>query len=103
MGYYNNPVYEPQENGFIETVTTGSLAYPDWAFSMFAVLRKEDGYYLSTDSGCSCPTPWESHSAEDFTGPLTAEQVREEVLSLWQGSYEQVPEEDILESLAAVV
>jgi hypothetical protein len=82
MSYDNNPVYAPEEYGFIECVATGNLAYGDWEFYVYAVLRKEDGYYLSTDSGCSCPTPWESHSAYDFTGPLTAEQVREEVRSL---------------------
>ena len=103
MGYYDNPVDEPQKYGFIEVVTTGALAYPDYAFEEYAVLRKEDGLYISTDSGCSCPSPWESHTADDFTGPLTAEQVREEVLSLWAVAYEQVPEEHILAALSAVV
>ena len=103
MGYYDNPVDDPQANGFIEVVATGDFAYVSYSFSVFAVLRKEDGLYLSTDSGCSCPSPWESHTADDFTGPLTAEQVREEVLSLWEDAYEKVPESDIMYSLAAVV
>jgi len=103
MGYYDNPVEEPQKYGFIEVVAEGDLAERNYDFAVFAVLRKENGLYLSTDSGCSCPSPWESHTADDFTGPLTAEQVREEVLSLWSGGYAPVPEEDIMESLRAVV
>lgn len=100
MGYYNNPVDDPQGNGFIEVVAHGNLDYPEWAFYVFAVLRKEDGYYLSTDSGCSCPTPWESHTADDFTGPLTAAQVHEEVRSL---ASEDVSEEDIADDLRDVL
>jgi hypothetical protein len=100
MGYYDNPVDKPQQNGFIEVVADGDLSYESYAFYVFAVLRKEDGYYLSTDSGCSCPTPWESHVAEDFTGPLTAEQVHEEVRSL---ATSQISDEDIAAFLRNVV
>jgi hypothetical protein len=103
MGYYNNPVETPQEYGFIEVVAVGELEEPSYSFYDFAVLRKEDGYYLSTDSGCSCPTPWESHTADDFTGPLTAEQVHEEVRSLWQNANPPVPEQEITDALALVV
>jgi hypothetical protein len=58
------------------------LAYPDWAFYDIAIIKAADGLYISTDSGCSCPTPFESHSADDFTGPLTLDQVIEEFTSL---------------------
>lgn len=40
------------------------------------------GFFLGTDSGCSCPTPFENHTAADFTGPLTKDQVIEEIISL---------------------
>jgi len=53
-----------------------------YEFSLVGVIKGDDGYYLSTDSGCSCPTPWESHTRDDWTGPLTAEQAKEEATSL---------------------
>lgn len=71
-----------------------SLSEPDWSFDLLGIWKTEDGYYLSTDSGCSCPTPWESHTDDDLTGPLTASQAREEATSLWKGAYggEYAPE-----------
>lgn len=101
MSWDDNPVREPAKYGY-QFVTEGALAEPDYSFSLFAVLRKDDGYYLSTDSGCSCPSPWESHGADDFTGPLTAEQVHEEVYSLWKDSYNRVPEGELRDHLSVV-
>lgn len=84
MGYYDNPVDDPGKYGF-EYVGVIELSEPCYSFDLLAVLKNDEGYYLSTDSGCSCPSPWESHTVADFTGPLTAEQAREEATSLWQG------------------
>lgn len=58
-----------------------------WQFYKFGVFRHPEnkGLYISTDSGCSCPTPWENHSwgnPDDFTGPLTPDQIIEEYTSL---------------------
>ena len=64
------------------------LSYPDYAFNVLGVDIREDGIYLGTDSGCSCPSPWENHTKDDFTGPLTVEQAREEAMSLWENTYE---------------
>lgn len=58
------------------------LAYISWEFYDLGVITALDGLYISTDSGCSCPTPFESHSRDDFTGPLTVEQAVEEFESL---------------------
>lgn len=63
------------------------LAEPNYDFDLLGIWKAEDGYYLSTDSGCSCPSPWESHSDDDLTGPLTAAQAIEEATSIWQDSY----------------
>lgn len=65
-----------------EWLTTMPLAFLSWEFYDLAVLKMPDGFYISTDSGCSCPSPFESHTLADFTGPLTAEQVIEEYTSL---------------------
>jgi len=86
--------YENIENnwGLGHWLGSAQLEEPDWSFYLLGVIKGEDGYYLSTDSGCSCPTPWDSHDRDSWTGPLTAEQAREEATSLWEyRSYE--PEE----------
>lgn len=75
-----------------------SMEDEPWQFSYLGVWERPEGYYMSTDSGCSCPSPWESHTEEDLTGPLTWEQVKEEARSLagtsWRDDYasEQVEE-----------
>ena len=67
---------------------TINLSYPDYAFNILGVDIREDGIYLGTDSGCSCPAYWENHTEDDFTGPLTVEQAREEAMSLWENTYD---------------
>ena len=74
--------------GYYEPTHTINLPYPDYAFNILGVDIREDGIYLGTDSGCSCPSYWENHTKDDFTGPLTAEQAREEAMSLWENTYE---------------
>lgn len=59
-----------------------SLDNEPWEFYYAGVWERGDGFYLSTDSGCSCPIPWENHSEESLTGPLTWGQVKEELRSL---------------------
>ena len=70
--------------GYYEPTHTINLSYPDYAFNILGVDIREDGIYLGTDSGCSCPIDWENHTKDDFTGPLTVEQAREEAMSLWE-------------------
>lgn len=65
-----------------------SLEDEPWQFYYLGVWERNEGFYLSTDSGCSCPTPWESHTEDDLTGPLTWEQVKEEARSLAASTYQ---------------
>lgn len=60
-----------------------------YSWSIVAVWKSKNGdFYLGTDSGCSCYSPFEHYSTlEDFTGPLTAEQAIEEITSLRDGGY----------------
>lgn len=74
-------------NGY-EPTHTLSLTYPDYAFDILGIDVRPDGFYLGTDDGCSCPMYWESHTEDDFTGPLTAEQAREEALNLFDAANE---------------
>ena len=59
------------------------LSEPDYSFDLAWVLGTPEGFYLGTDSGCSCPSPFENYRSLDyFTGPLTAEQAIEELDNL---------------------
>ena len=73
---------------YYEPTHTIDLSYPDWMFDILGIDVRPDGFYLGTDSGCSCPMFWENHTKDDFTGPLTVEQAREEAMSLWENTYE---------------
>ena len=74
---------------YYEPTHSINLSYPDYAFDILGIDVRPDGFYLGTDRGCSCPMFWENHTKDDFTGPLTAEQAREEALNLW----EQTPDD----------
>ena len=80
--------------GYYGPTHTLNLSYPYYAFNILGVDIREDGIYLGTDSGCSCPSPWENHTKDDFTGPLTAEQAREEAMSLWEQTYDARDKDD---------
>lgn len=59
------------------------LSEPCYSFDLAWVLGTPEGFYLGTDSGCSCPSPFENYrSLDDFTGPLTADQAIEELDNL---------------------
>lgn len=59
-GYDSNPYYNPEKCG-LEIV--GMIEdEPNWDFNMLVVWRHlESGVlYFGTDSGCSCPSPFEN-------------------------------------------
>mgnify|MGYP000017632746 CR=1 FL=1 len=70
----------------VEKISEVDLREPNYSFDLLGLWRDEKGFYLGTDSGCSCPTPWESHTKNDLTGPLTLDQTVEEATSLWAGA-----------------
>lgn len=77
-----NPYYDPEHFG-LKKVGEVDLAEPDYSFCILAAWRNEEGIYLGTDSGCSCPSPFEDYEGlVDMTGPLTAAQATEEATSL---------------------
>ena len=63
----------------------GSQMY-DW--SVIGVDKDMDGYYI----GCSCYIPFEHYTKDARTGPLTREQMEEEVMSLVETLYFITPE-----------
>lgn len=58
-----------------------------YQYYVLGVWNRSDGYYMGTDAGCSCYSPWENYTADDLTGPLTFEQVAEESNSLATDDY----------------
>ncbi len=93
MYYKENVYYSPATHG-LRLLHTIDLSEPDYSFDLLAVFQSvenENDYYLATDSGCSCPTPFEDYlDVESLTGPLTYTQMVEEAKSLWRnrGSYQ---------------
>lgn len=54
----------------------------DWEWSDVVVVQGPDrtSYWVGTDCGCSCHSPFEyTESLDDLTGPLTLEQAKESV------------------------
>lgn len=87
MSYDDNPYYNPEKHGLVK-VTEHELAEASYSFDILAVWKGAAGYYLATDSGCSCPTPFEDYEGvADMTGPLTVEQAIEESSNLKRTAY----------------
>lgn len=76
----------------LERLDELELSNEDYQFYLVGLWKGEEGFFLGTDSGCSCPTPWEDYERSDLTGPLTAEQAREEVESLIRDAREAAEE-----------
>jgi hypothetical protein len=95
----SNPYYEPEALG-LTLVSQVELSEPSWSFDTLACWADSEGhFYLGTDSGCSCPTPFENYNGlDDLTGPLTAEQAIAESVSLKSGGYESEYDPDGFES-----
>lgn len=82
MSYDDNPYYKPENYGLV-TVGEYEFTDPCYSFDTLVIWRSEQGLYIATDSGCSCPIPFENYSTVDeLTGPLTTEQCLEEISSL---------------------
>lgn len=82
MGYYDTAINTQLERLGANTYTTLELEYGDYDYYDMIVMRAPDGYYISTDSGCSCYSPFESLTEEELIGPITKEAVLEEFESL---------------------
>jgi hypothetical protein len=84
----SNPYYDPEEFG-LRKVAEVELSEPCYSFDTLAVWADDAGLYLGTDSGCSCPTPFENYSGRgDMTGPLDIDAALEEASNLKNASYE---------------
>jgi len=88
MSYDDNLYYYPEKHGAVK-LAEHDLAEPCYSFDLLVAWKTADGIYLGTDSGCSCPSPFESYNGlQDATGPLTVEQALEEAANLKTAAYE---------------
>jgi len=64
MSYQENPYYYPETFGLTLVGTIDSEdARDDYGFDIFAVWKDEEGnFYWASDSGCSCPSPFEEYT-----------------------------------------
>lgn len=84
-----NVYYNPEEFG-LETVGEFEIEASFYSFDIFAVWRdpKSGKFYTATDSGCSCPTPFEDYdSIESLTAHENAHSVLAEIQS-YKNTYE---------------
>ena len=66
VSYENNLYYNPEASGY-EILEVINLDNEPWQFDMLVVWRDPDGYAVwSTDSGCSCPAPFELLEPDDL-------------------------------------
>lgn len=85
MSWDSNILNNPEKHG-LTVVAEADLSEPNYSFDRIAVWADAEGFYLATDSGCSCPSPFENYEGKaDLTGPLSAEQAIEEAESLRSG------------------
>lgn len=77
MGYYSDDVYYNPEKFGLQLV--GDIEWDDYSyeFDMTIVLVNDAGeYFMASDSGCSCPAPFEDFtSVESLEGPFDKQAV----------------------------
>lgn len=64
----SNPYYDPDDFGLV-IVGSFDWSEPDYSFDMCVVWYEPTSgkYYWASDSGCSCPSPFEDfHSVDQF-------------------------------------
>ena len=87
--FSKNVYYHPEEHDLV--LVSEFDAGERYEFDITVVWHEAGvGYYIGTDSGCSCPTPFENYDGKaDLTGPLTKVQVLEEVKNLNEDHQEE--------------
>ena len=86
--------YQPEEFGLTPVAEIEPTGL-SWEFDIFAVWKDAEGnFYWATDSGCSCPSPFEDYTSLDSLSKGS----KQEALSAgeaWKGdSYSAVSDSD---------
>lgn len=86
--------YQPEEFGLkpVGEIEPAGLSYE---FDIFAVWKDEEGnYYWGTDSGCSCPSPFESFTSVEELSKGTKHDVISAAEEWKAGEYSTVTDSD---------
>ena len=75
-----NPYYDPESRG-LTIVTEGVDPSADYSFDMFVVWTDGKRLFYDTDSGCSCPTPFDESEPIEASKPAIYRAIDE-----WTGS-----------------
>jgi hypothetical protein len=68
MGYYDP---QPESFGFKHLIDL-QWGEPDYDFCITAVYQSKEGFHVVTDSGCSCPSPFEDYNKPEDFGPAVS-------------------------------
>ncbi len=97
---------EAQISEHLALIADVDLAEPDYSFDLLRIyLRKHDGMLLwATDSGCSCPSPFEDTKVSDLR-ESTAATLLDTFMSEWEREthYSGYPAAVIRKSIADAV
>lgn len=81
-----NIYYDPEKFGL--TLLKSHDIAGSYEFNMIVVWRTDDGRFLvGHDSGCSCPSPFESHGVRDLTEVESLADVADFARVRWEGYY----------------
>lgn len=98
-----DPYYQPEAFGLEHFGSTDRDE--EYSFDIFAVWRSKDNpalFYWASDSGCSCPVPFENmNSLTDMDGNGTALDAAE-AFKVWKGNVTSADDAALLEKLYAV-
>lgn len=74
MSYDENVYYHPEKHD-LEKVLEGDRSSGDYEFDILCIWRgmNDKKLYYATDSGCSCPSPFEDHNGLDSLTPILPE------------------------------
>lgn len=90
MSYESNFFYHPEKSGLkLLSFEDDSLSYE---FDIIAFWVTEDGkIYTASDSGCSCPTPFEDFDSLESLERVGSLEQAEAVFTAWNKSYSGGP------------
>lgn len=66
MGWGSKDVYYDASEFGLEKVLEINEKDLAYEFDMFVVWKKDDVYYWASDSGCSCPSPFENYTSVEM-------------------------------------
>lgn len=82
MGYSTPDIYYNPDTFGLTPVTEIEWDNECYQFNITAVWEKDGEFWMASDSGCSCPSPFENfESLADAEGPYTRFQVIQELTS----------------------